>query len=121
MYDLTNIVPWVKEHKISPVSGEKLTLKQLTRLHFHKYACLPHLALSLTSLIRNGDGKYHCPVTFKVFTPSTKIAAVKTTGNVYAHEAIQEFNVKVYMPVMYDMIMGMCLNPDDVDRLGLTS
>lgn len=35
---------------------------------------------------RNSDGKFHCPVTFKVFNENTHIVAVKVTGNVYAYE-----------------------------------
>ncbi|KAK2507031.1 hypothetical protein MC885_013266 [Smutsia gigantea] len=31
-------------------------------------------------------GKYHCPVLFAVFTNSTHIVAIRTTGNVYAYE-----------------------------------
>lgn len=34
------------------------------------------------------EGMYSCPVTGKVFTEHTHIAAVKTTGNVYAYEAV---------------------------------
>jgi peptidyl-prolyl cis-trans isomerase-like protein 2 len=34
------------------------------------------------------EGMYCCPVTGKVFTEHTHIAAVKTTGNVYAYEAV---------------------------------
>lgn len=49
-YDLLAIIPYLKQYGTDPASGEKITTKQLTRLHFHK----------------NGDGKYHCPVTFKV-------------------------------------------------------
>jgi hypothetical protein len=49
----------------------KMDLKALdtafTRLTFHK----------------NGDGKYHCPVTFKVFNENTHIVAVAVTGHVY--------------------------------------
>jgi hypothetical protein len=40
------------------------------------------------------DGEYACPITGKVFTDHTHIVAVKTTGNVYAWEAVEELNVK---------------------------
>ena len=43
---------------------------------------------------KNAAGEYHCPVMFKVFNPSTHIAAIKTTGHVYCHEAIEELNLK---------------------------
>ena len=31
-------------------------------------------------------GKYHCPVTYKVFNEDTHMVAVRTTGNVYSME-----------------------------------
>ncbi|KAJ3041845.1 RING-type E3 ubiquitin-protein ligase ppil2 [Rhizophlyctis rosea] len=56
----------------------QLDAKSLITLHFHKAA--------------NGD--YHDPVTFKVFTDSTHIVAVRTSGNVYAYETVQQLNIK---------------------------
>jgi len=38
--------------------------------------------------------EYHCPATFRVFTDHTHIVAIKTTGNVYAYEAIDRLNIK---------------------------
>ena len=32
------------------------------------------------------SGRFHCPVTYKVFNENTHIVAVKTTGNVYCME-----------------------------------
>ena len=49
---------------------------------------------SLCAVVRNKDGEYHCPVTFKVFNKHTHITAVKTSGNVYARDAIEQFNIK---------------------------
>lgn len=60
------------------MSGAPLTLKELIQLRFSK----------------NSEGEYFCPVTYKVFTDSTKIAAIATTGNVYAYDAIEELNIK---------------------------
>lgn len=34
------------------------------------------------------SGKYHCPVTYKVFNANTNIVTIKTTGNVYCLEVI---------------------------------
>eukprot|EP00043_Microstomoeca_roanoka_P002807 m.40631 g.40631 ORF g.40631 m.40631 type:complete len:524 (-) comp11735_c0_seq1:218-1789(-) len=78
IFDLVNIIPFIKKYGVSPVSGEKLEIKDLTKLHFHK----------------NGEGKYHCPVTFKVFNEHTHIAAIAKTGNVFAYDAIKDFNIK---------------------------
>ena len=76
--DIMHAVPYVRTHGRHPVSGEPLGLKDLTTLTFHK----------------NGEGRYECPVLNKEFTNSTHIVAVKTTGNVYCFEAIDELCVK---------------------------
>lgn len=31
-------------------------------------------------------GKYHCPVTYKIFNDNSHIVAIRTTGNVYSYE-----------------------------------
>lgn len=38
---------------------------------------------------KNAEGQFACPITGKVFTEHTRIVAIKTTGNVYAWDAIQ--------------------------------
>ncbi len=50
IFDILNIMPYVRKHKKNPVTGESLAPKDLVRLNIAK----------------NGDGKWHCPVTFKV-------------------------------------------------------
>ena len=77
-FDVLNIVPFVRRHHKHPLTGEPLELKQLTRLSFHK----------------NSDGEYACPVLNKAFTDSSHIVAVKTTGNVYSWQAIEELNLR---------------------------
>jgi peptidyl-prolyl cis-trans isomerase-like protein 2 len=76
--DIMHAVPYVQKHGKHPVTGEPLELKDLTKLTFHK----------------NQEGAYECPVLNKAFTNSTHIVAVKTTGNVYSHQAIEELCVK---------------------------
>ena len=76
--DIMHAVPYVQKHGKHPVTGEPLALKDLFKLNFHK----------------NADGECECPVLNKVFTDSTHIVAVKTTGNVYRHQAIDELCVK---------------------------
>ncbi|ETV85867.1 hypothetical protein H257_02415 [Aphanomyces astaci] len=78
LFDIEAVIPYVQEHGINPVTGQALTVKDLIRLHFHK----------------NPEGEYACPVTYRVFTNSTKIAAVATSGNVYAYDALEELNIK---------------------------
>lgn len=69
---------FVEKHKIEPISGEPTDLKQFFKLNMAK----------------NADGKYQCPVIFKEFNENSHIVAVKTTGNVYSFEAVDELNFK---------------------------
>jgi hypothetical protein len=39
-------------------------------------------------------GKYHCPITFKEFNENSHIVVLKTSGNVYSSEAVEELNAK---------------------------
>ncbi len=78
IFDLPHIVPYIRKFKANPVTGKKLDASMLTKLHVYK----------------NSNGEQHCPVLFKVFNDSTHIACVKTTGNVFSYEAIEELNIK---------------------------
>ncbi|RIB09750.1 peptidyl-prolyl cis-trans isomerase-like 2 [Gigaspora rosea] len=79
IFDLRNIYPYLKKHGVNPVTGEKLDPKSLIKLNFYK----------------NANDEYHCPATLRVFNDHTHIVAIKTTGNVYAYEAIERLNIKV--------------------------
>ncbi|GAB6030361.1 hypothetical protein CHUAL_006022 [Chamberlinius hualienensis] len=81
IFDLMSIVPFVKKYSLNPVTGEKLDAKSLIKLKFHKDA----------------EGKYHCPVLYKMFNESSHIVAVKPTGNVFCYEAIEQLNLKPKM------------------------
>jgi peptidyl-prolyl cis-trans isomerase-like protein 2 len=82
VFDLLNIVPYLKKYRRHPVTGQPLAASDLIKLHFHK----------------NSEGKYHCPVMFKPFTQHTHIVAVRQTGNVFCYEAVKELNLKVKTP-----------------------
>lgn len=99
VFDIVNIVPYIKKHKKNPVTGEPLKLKQLKKLNYHK----------------NSSGKYHCPLTFKEFSEHTHIVAVWTSGNVYAMEAIDELNFKPKH--MVDLVSGQPFKRKDVVSL----
>eukprot|EP00927_Polykrikos_kofoidii_P059568 TRINITY_DN54717_c0_g1_i1.p1 TRINITY_DN54717_c0_g1~~TRINITY_DN54717_c0_g1_i1.p1 ORF type:complete len:545 (-),score=99.59 TRINITY_DN54717_c0_g1_i1:90-1724(-) len=75
----TFIVAYIKRFGKNPVTGGKLEVSDLIPMHFH----------------RNGDGEIHCPVTHKVFTNSSHVAANAVSGHVYSFEAMQELNRKV--------------------------
>ncbi|CAG0882626.1 unnamed protein product [Cyprideis torosa] len=78
IYDLMAIVPFLRKYKVNPVTGKPLSFKQLTRLNFQKGA----------------SGAYHCPVLYKAFANHSHIVAIKTTGNVFSYEAVQQLNWK---------------------------
>ncbi|KAF8249579.1 hypothetical protein K440DRAFT_201985 [Wilcoxina mikolae CBS 423.85] len=78
VFELTNIIPWLKKHGTNPVSGEKLAYNELLKLNMHK----------------NESGEFCDPVTFKVFTDNTHIVALKTSGNVFAWDTIERLNIK---------------------------
>ncbi|ELU15087.1 hypothetical protein CAPTEDRAFT_119317 [Capitella teleta] len=78
IFDLVNIVPFLKKYGVNPVSGKKMIAKDLVKLNFHK----------------NITGKFHCPVTFRIFNENTHIVAVRSTGNVYSYEAVERLNIK---------------------------
>ena len=78
IFDLTNILPWLKKHGTNPLDGTPLNSSDLIRVNF---AC-------------NDDDEYVDPVTYKPFTDNTHIIALKTTGNVFAWDTIDRLNVK---------------------------
>jgi peptidyl-prolyl cis-trans isomerase-like protein 2 len=78
IFDLENIVPFLKKHGKNPVTGEQMDFKSLIKINFHK----------------NSKAEYHCPVTYKVFNENTHIVAIKPTGNVFSYDAVDELNIK---------------------------
>lgn len=79
------LLPFLKKYKVNPITGEKLDAKQLTKLNFTK----------------NGEGKYHCPVLYKVFNANSHIVANKLTGNVFSFEV--SFILKSMDDIMGEM------------------
>jgi peptidyl-prolyl cis-trans isomerase-like protein 2 len=78
IFEYDNIIPYLKKHKSDPVSGDPMTESDIIRLHMDK----------------NSDGEWQCPITNKVFTGSSHIVAIRTSGNVYSYNAIEELNLK---------------------------
>jgi peptidyl-prolyl cis-trans isomerase-like protein 2 len=78
VFDLTALVPFVQKHKMDPISGSPIDLKQFTKLTF----------------ARDSDNQLQCPILFKVFNENSHIVAIKTTGNVYSYEAVEQLNLK---------------------------
>ncbi|KAA6393652.1 MAG: putative Peptidyl-prolyl cis-trans isomerase 4 [Streblomastix strix] len=74
VFDLENILGWIKDKKNNPISGKPLSRTDLIPLHYTK----------------NAIGEFICPVTYKVFNKFTHIVAIKTSGEVYCFEAIKQ-------------------------------
>lgn len=77
-FDLTNILPWIKKHGTNPVNGEILKSSELIKLNF----------------LKNDDGEYVDPVTYKVFTDNTHIVALRNTGHVFSWDTVERLNIK---------------------------
>ncbi|KAL5343199.1 hypothetical protein BJX70DRAFT_385703 [Aspergillus crustosus] len=78
IFDLTNILPWIKKHGTNPVDGTPLKGSDLIKLHISK----------------NDSGEYIDPVTYKVLTDNTHIVALRNTGNVFAWDTVERLNIK---------------------------
>ncbi|KKZ66469.1 peptidyl-prolyl cis-trans isomerase-like 2 [[Emmonsia] crescens] len=81
LFDITNIIPWIKKHGTNPVDGTPLKSSDLIKLNFAK----------------NDEGEYVDPVTYKAFTDNTHIVALKPSGNVFAWDTVDKLNVKAKM------------------------
>ena len=99
IFDLLHILPYIKKYKKNPVTGTQLSSKDLIKLNFFK----------------NSEEQYHCPVTYKVFTETSKIVAVKPTGNVYSFEAVNQLCIK--LQVYKDLLSGEEFSPGDLITL----
>jgi peptidyl-prolyl cis-trans isomerase-like protein 2 len=80
----------------NPVTGEPMTLRDIIRL----------------KMAKNAEGEWHCPVTFKVFNNHSAVVAIRTSGNVYAAEAVNELNVKAKNFV--DLLTGEPFKKSDI-------
>ncbi|GFZ47690.1 peptidylprolyl isomerase [Saitozyma sp. JCM 24511] len=78
VFDLMNIVPYVRKFKTNPVSGKPLDTSQLIKLNFFK----------------NAEGQMHDPITYKVFSPHVHIVFLKNTGNVFDMNSLQLLAIK---------------------------
>ncbi|XP_063933242.1 RING-type E3 ubiquitin-protein ligase PPIL2-like isoform X2 [Zophobas morio] len=79
IYDLMNIVPYIKKYKTNPCTGGPMTAKELIKLNFCR---------------DESSDTFICPVTKKSFSHNSKVVCVSTTGNVYLYETIEKLNFK---------------------------
>ncbi|KAL1117115.1 hypothetical protein AAG570_004443 [Ranatra chinensis] len=99
IFDLEAVALFLKKFKINPVTGKPQDFKSLIKLNFSK----------------DREGKYHCPVLFKEFTPGSQIVAIAVTGNVFSYEAVEQLNIK--NKSMKDLITGDPFTKSDLIEL----
>lgn len=96
VFEVTNIIRYIKRFGVNPVTGGRLEVSELIPLHFHK----------------NGDGQLHCPVTFKVFTNHSHVALNTVSGHIYSFDAVDQLNRKTKN--WQDLISGQAFKWADV-------
>lgn len=99
IFDMENLVPYLIAHKKNPVTGDSMTAKDIIRLN----------------MVKNNDGLWHCPVTFKVFNNNSHVVAIRNTGNVYCFDAVNELNIKAKN--FSDLITGEKFSKPDIITL----
>mmetsp|Transcript_63118 Transcript_63118/g.126508 ORF Transcript_63118/g.126508 Transcript_63118/m.126508 type:complete len:543 (+) Transcript_63118:31-1659(+) len=78
IFEVKHIIAYIKRFGTNPVTGGKLEVSELVPMNFH----------------RNNEGKFQCPVTFKVFTNHSHVVANMASGHVYSFEAVEQLNRK---------------------------
>lgn len=75
VYDLVNIIPWLKEHNNThPVTKAPLQPSDLIQLNYSR---------------KEATNEIHDPISFKPFSEHSHIVAIATTGNVFLAESIK--------------------------------
>ena len=75
---MEKLVEFVREHKRHPVTGNKMTLMDVIQINFS----------------RDSKKRIICPVSLKELNDNVKIAAIKTSKNVFSYETIMNLNRK---------------------------
>jgi len=96
IFDLVNILPYLKKYHKNPVTGKPIKISDLIKLNFHK----------------NEDGEYTCPITYKTFTDNSYIIAIPETGNVFSYEAYDELNKKPKN--FHDLLNNTLFDPENI-------
>ena len=91
-------MPFLLKHKMDPVTGKKMTTKDVITLEMDK----------------DEEGQWQCPVLTKPFSDHTKIVAIRhgNQANVYSWQAYHELNLRTKN--MEDLISGEKFTKKDV-------
>ncbi|KAG6911523.1 hypothetical protein DXG01_011825 [Tephrocybe rancida] len=75
VFDLVNIIPWLKQHNNThPITKEPLLPTDLITLHYSR---------------KEASGEIHDPISFKPFSEHSHIVAIATTGNVFLADSVK--------------------------------
>ncbi|KAK9463317.1 cyclophilin-like domain-containing protein [Lipomyces oligophaga] len=105
VFDERRIKAWLEAKATNPVTGAPLQFNSLIKLHY-------------TSGEDNSDNSKKAvvdPVTFKPLTRHSRVVAIKTSGNVYARETIDELNIKARN--WTDLVTGEKFSAKDIITL----
>lgn len=96
VFEMLYIIPFIKKYQKNPVTGKALKASELVKMHWSK----------------NEKGEYQDPISYKVFTDSTHIVCIRTSGYVYAYDTILELNKKTKN--YYDLMTNAAFTPADI-------
>jgi len=91
-------VPFIQKYKINPVTGRETKLSELINLHM--------------TPSESDKTNFMCPISQKDFTLTTKVVAIKTSGNVYSNDVVEELNKK--HDNWHDLITGQPFTAKDI-------
>ncbi|CEF64000.1 Peptidyl-prolyl cis-trans isomerase-like 2 [Strongyloides ratti] len=112
LFDYETIVNYLKDNKINPCTGKKLSIKDIVKLNFTK----------------DKKGNQIDPVKYKPFTENSTIACIRQSGNVYDLETIQELSYKTGwmkdpqtdVPFQKKDVI-ILQNPNNIDKFNIES
>ncbi|PWY97004.1 hypothetical protein BCV70DRAFT_196300 [Testicularia cyperi] len=87
VFELTNLVPFIRKYSVHPVTGEPLDLSDITPLRFSR----PEAGSQSANANETG---FQDPVSYKPLGPHSAVVAIRTSGNVYLHETVARLNVR---------------------------
>ncbi|ANB12311.1 peptidylprolyl isomerase CPR2 [Sugiyamaella lignohabitans] len=99
VYDVRNILPYIRKNGVNPVTGEKMTNKDLIKLRIEV----------------NNEGKYIDPMSFKEFQTLSKVVLIKPSGRVYFEDTVKEHNIQA--KYMKDLVSDEDFTKADIIRL----
>lgn len=99
IFEYDSLLSFLLQYKSDPITGDTMSSKDIIKLNMSK----------------NNSNEWECPITNKVFTDSSHIVAITTSGNVYSYNAIEELNLK--SKNFIDLISGEKFTKNDIITL----